>query len=162
MSRCRIGDGRKGLDQIADHLRVIGPEQADALAGKLRIGIYRGVEVTDAPGAPRPVVSQAFCSALPVAYGRVPQQHWAAFAQLVLDAAYEATMLEAVINARRGAANIVLLTSLGGGAFGNASEWIHAAIKRAVKKVPGFDLDVRLVSYGQPSVEVRELLKELA
>jgi hypothetical protein len=153
---------RQGLDPIAECLRAIGPKQAAALAGKLRIGIHRDVEVTDAPGAPRPVVSQAFCSALPVAYGRVPQQHWAAFAQLVLDAAYEATMLEAAINARRGAANIVLLTSLGGGAFGNASEWIHAAIKRGVKKVQGFELDVRLVSYGQPSVEVRELAKELA
>ena len=53
-------------------------------------------------------------------------------------------MLEAIINARRKAANIVLLTSLGGGAFGNAPEWIHAAIKRAVKKVQGFDLDARL------------------
>jgi hypothetical protein len=80
----------------------------------------------------------------------------------VLDAAYEATMLEAVINARRRAATIVLLTSLGGGAFGNAPEWIHAAIKRAVKKVQGFDLDVRLVSYGRPSVQARELVKELA
>ena len=95
---------------IAELLRDIGPKQADALAGKLHIGIHRDVEVTDAPGAPGPQVNQAFCSALPVAYGRVPQQHWAAFARLVLDAAYEATMLEAVINARRGAANIVLLT----------------------------------------------------
>jgi hypothetical protein len=102
---------RQGLNLIADHLRAIGPRLADALAGKLRVGIHRDVEVTDAPVTPGPVVSQAFCSALPVAYGRVPQQHWAAFAQLVLNAAYEATMLEAVINARRGKANIVLLTS---------------------------------------------------
>jgi hypothetical protein len=153
---------REGLDLIADYLRAIGPKQADALAGKLRIGIHRDVEVTDAAGAPRPVVCQAFCSALPVAYGLVPQQHWAAFAQLVLNSAYEATMQEAVINARRGAANIVLLTSLGGGAFGNAPEWIHAAIKHAMKKVQGFDLDVRLVTYGQPSVKLRELVKELA
>ena len=153
---------RQGLDLIADHLRAIGPDQADALAGKLRVGIHRDVEVTDAPGTPGPVVSQAFCSALPVAYGRVPQQHWAAFAQLVLDAAYEATMLEAVSNARRGASNIVLLTLLGGGAFGNAPEWIHSAIRRAVQKVRGFDLDVRLVSYGPPSADVRELVKGLA
>lgn len=152
---------RQGLDLIGDHLRAIDPKQADALAGKLRIGIHRDVEVTDASGAPGPVVNQAFCSALPVAYGRVPPQHWAAFAQLVLDAAYEATMLEAVINTRRGASNIVLLTMLGGGAFGNAPEWVHAAIKRAVKKVKGFDLDVRLVSYGPPSAKVRELVSEL-
>lgn len=153
---------RQGLDLIADHLRAIGPKQADTLAGKLRIGIHRDVEVTDTPDASGPVISQAFCSALPVAYGRVPQQRWAAFAQLVLDAAYEATMLEGIINTRRGAANIVLLTSLGGGAFGNAPEWIHAAIKRAVKKVQGFDLDVRLVSYRQPSVEMLELVNEPA
>lgn len=60
---------RQGLDLIAGHLRAMGSEQADALAGKLRIGIHRDVEVTDVPDAPRPVVSQAFCSALPVAYG---------------------------------------------------------------------------------------------
>ena len=152
---------RHGLDRITEHLRTIGPEQADALAGQLRIGIHRDVEVTDAPGQPGPVVSQAFCSALPVAYGDVPQPHWAAFAQLVLDAAYEATMLEAVIHTRRGAANIVLLTLLGGGAFGNAPAWIHAAIKRAVRKVRGFDLDVRLVSYGQPSSQTQALVEEL-
>jgi hypothetical protein len=55
------------LDLIADHLRAIGPRQAEALAGKLRIGIHHDVAVTDAPAAPGPVVSQAFCSALPVA-----------------------------------------------------------------------------------------------
>lgn len=152
---------RQGLDLIAELLRDIGPKQADALAGKLRIGIHRDVEVTDAPSLPGPLVNQAFCSALPVAYGSAPQLRWAAFAQMVLDAAYEATMLEAVINARRGASNILLLTRLGGGAFGNASEWIHTAIKRAVKKVGDFDLDVRLVSYGEPSIEVRELVKKL-
>src|SRR4051812_34098705 len=55
----------QGLDLISDHLHAIGPKQVDALAGKLRIGIHRDVEVTDAPSPPRPVVSQAFCSALP-------------------------------------------------------------------------------------------------
>lgn len=130
---------RQGLDLIAGHLQAIGPNHADALAGMLRVGIHRDVEVTDAAVASGPVVSQAFCSALPVAYGRVPQQHWAAFGQLVLDAAYEATMLEAVSNTRRGASNIVLLTMLGGGAFGNAPEWIHAAIRRSVQKVQDFD-----------------------
>jgi len=152
---------REGLDLIADHLRAIGPKQADTLAGKLRIGIHRDVEVTVTSSTPGPQVSQAFCSALPVAYGNVPPQHWAPFAQLVLDAAYEATMLEAVLNARRGVSNVVLLTMLGGGAFGNSPAWIHAAIRLAMKKVAAFDLDVRLVSYGQPSVEVRELVKGL-
>lgn len=59
---------RTGLDAIAEHLSVLQPEQLDILRGKLRIGIHRDVEVTDAPGERRPLVSQAFCSALPVAY----------------------------------------------------------------------------------------------
>jgi hypothetical protein len=80
--------------------------------------VHRDVEVTDAASQHRPLVSQAFCSALPVAYTRVPPSHWEAFASLVLQAAYEATMLAAVLNARRGASNTVLLTQLGGGAFG--------------------------------------------
>jgi hypothetical protein len=143
------------LDLIANHLRAASPEQLDALAARLRIGIHRDVEVTDG-AAPGQQVSQAFCSALPVAYGRMPQQHWTEFAQLVLDAAYEATLCEAVLNARRGASNIVLLTLLGGGAFGNAAEWIYLAIERALKKARGFDLDVRLVSYGAPSAQLRQ------
>jgi hypothetical protein len=151
---------RAGLDLIAEHLRAIGPEAADQLAGKLRIGLHVDVEATEG-ALPGPLVSQAFCSALPVAYGRVPQQHWAAFAQLVLDAAYEATMLQAVLNTRRGGSNVVLLTLLGGGAFGNDTAWIHAAIKRAMKKIAGFDLEVRLVSYGAPSEELRALVKAL-
>ena len=151
-----------GLDLIADHLTRIGPEQRDALTGKLRIGMHVDVEVTDALTAPGPLVSQAFCSALPVAYGQVPQEYWQSFAQLVLDAAYEATLLQGVLNARRGASNVVLLTLLGGGAFGNATAWIHDAIRRSVRRVASFDLDVRIVSYGVPSADLCVLAKALA
>lgn len=152
---------RSELDLIADYLCAIGSEQADALAGRLRIGLHVDAEVTEGD-PPGPLVSQAFCSALPVAYSQVPQQHWAAFAQLVLDAAYEATLLQGVVNARRGASNIVLLTLLGGGAFGNPLSWIHTAIKRAVQRVGEFDLDIRIVSYGPPSTQTRALVRELA
>src|SRR5712691_363585 len=38
---------------------------------------------------------------------------------------YEATMLAAALNKQRGASNVVLLTLLGGGAFGNEAEWIN-------------------------------------
>lgn len=149
-----------GLEAITQHLQAIGPEQIDALAGQLRIGIHRNVEVTDAPELPGPLVSQIFCSALPVAYGQVPREHWAAFAQLVLDAAYEATLLEGVLNARRGSSKIVLLTLLGGGAFGNDEAWILAAMKRALAKFSGFALDVRVVSYGTPPEGLRRLIAE--
>ena len=92
---------RAGLDAIADHLGALQQEQVDILHGKLCIGVHRDVEVTDAAGEHRPLVSQAFCSALPVAYTRVSPSYWEAFASLVLQAAYEATMSAAVLNARR-------------------------------------------------------------
>jgi hypothetical protein len=104
------------------------------------------------------VVSQAFYSALPVAYyGHVPKPLWAPLASLVLEAAYEATMLAAVLNAQRGALNIILLTLLGGGAFGNDADWIHAAMRRALQIMTGFGLDVRLVSYRSPSRAILQM-----
>jgi hypothetical protein len=121
------------------------------LRSRLRIGLHWNVEATDA-GRPFPVVSQAFCSALPVAYSQHESRHWARFACLVLEAAYEATLWAAALNAQRGGgSNIVLLTSLGGGAFGNDEGWIEAGLVRALKLASGFDLDVRLVSYDAPS-----------
>ena len=153
---------RAGLDAITQHLLALRPEQVDILRGKLCIGVHSDVEVTDAAGERRPLVSQAFCSALPVAYTRVPSPHWKLFASLILDAAYEATMLAAVLNARRGGSNVVLLTLLGGGAFGNEDDWIYAAIRRALKMMSGFGLDVRLVSYGTPSREILRIAKDFA
>ena len=60
-----------------------------------------------------------------------------------MEAAHEATMLAAVLNKKRGASNVVLLTFLGGGAFGNADEWITSAIGRAPKIMSEFELDVK-------------------
>ncbi len=152
--------GRAGLDAIADHLGKLEPEQVDILRGKMCIGVHRDVEVTDAAGQHRPLVSQAFCSALPVAYTRVPHSHWEAFASLVLQAAYEATMLAAALNAKRDASKVVLLTELGGGAFGNHPDWIHAAMRRALEMMLGFAIDVRLVSYRSPSRAILQMTKD--
>jgi hypothetical protein len=151
---------RAGLDAIAEYLGKLQPEQIDSLRGKLSIGVHRDVEVSDAKAQHRPLVSQAFCSALPVAYTRVPPSHWEAFASLVLQSAYEATMLAAVLNARRGASNVVLLTQLGGGAFGNHDNWIHAAMRRSLDMMSGFALDVRLVSHGTPSPAMLQIAEK--
>jgi hypothetical protein len=118
--------------------------------------------VTDTSGGQGPVVSQIFCSGLPVAYTNVPAHHWRAFAIFVLEAAYEATMWAAALNARRGASNIVLLTLLGGGAFGNESDWILDAMRRSLRAVSSFDIDARIVSYGAPSREILDLAQEFA
>ena len=119
------------------------------------------MEVTDAEGKRRPLVSQAFCSALPAAYYRnVPVPHWEAFGSLVLQAAYEATMAAAVLNARRGISNVVLLTELGAGAFGNDLAWVHAAMRRALEMMSEFALDVKLVSCRSPSRGLLQLAKD--
>ncbi|MBR0852389.1 hypothetical protein JQ543_31985 [Bradyrhizobium diazoefficiens] len=151
---------RAGLDAITKHLDGMQPGQFDRLRGRLRVGVHSDVEVTDAEGAHLPRVSQVFCSALPVAYSGVPSVHWKSFASLVLEAAYEATLLAAVMNKQRGMSNVVLLTRLGGGAFGNEDEWIDAAIRRALTTMSRFDLDVRLVSYREPTRETRQLVED--
>ncbi|WP_342163477.1 hypothetical protein [Methylobacterium sp. SD21] len=95
---------------------------------------------------------------MPVAYAGLPVASWAPFARLVLDAAYEGTLLAGVLNAVRGASNRVLLTRLGGGAFGNADAWIDAAMQRALRLMDDCDLDVMVVSYGPPAPGLRALI----
>ena len=149
-----------GLAAINKHLGTASPEQLDTLRGKLCIGMHWDVEVTDTNEKLRQTVSQAFCSAMPVAYTDIPSDQWKPFASLVLEAAYEATLLAAVLNAQRGSSNVVLLTLLGGGAFGNQADWIHSAIRRALNLMAGLALDVRIVSYAEPSRAVRELARQ--
>jgi hypothetical protein len=151
-----------GLEAISAYLAKLGPDDLDALRAKLRIGVQTDVEVTDAPSERRPFVSQAFCSALPVAYSQVPARYWQAFASLILEAAYEATMWSAVLNATRGASNVVLLTFLGGGAFGNDDEWILSAMRRGFEQVSAFELDARIVCYRAPPRTVLTLVEDFA
>lgn len=49
------------------------------------------------------------------------------------------------------------ITLLGGGAFGNAPDWILAALQRALHLHRGADLDVAVVSYGSSNPRVQEL-----
>jgi hypothetical protein len=152
---------QSGLDAISEHIQSSPRDAIEALRGKLRIGLHEDIDVTDA-SRPFPMVSQAFCSALPVAYSRVPAARWQTFASIVLEAGYEATMWAAVLNAQRGNSNILLLTSLGGGAFGNSESWISAALRRALKMMESFGLDVRLVSYGSPSPAMTRIAEDFS
>jgi hypothetical protein len=141
----------EGLQAIDAQLASSTPDEIDALRSRLRIGIHRDVEVTDAAGPVRPVVSQAFCSALPVSYARLgPAAPWPRFGRLVLEAAYEATLLAGMLNARRTGNRIVLLTRLGGGAFGNDGGWIDGAMERAFDLAAASGLDVRIVCRDAP------------
>ena len=142
-----------GLDAIEQRLRALDTLEIDKLRGLLRVGLHWDVEVTTSRTAGL-YVSQAFCSALPVSYSTIPPERWTSFATLVLEAAYEATLWAAVLNAQRTPSNVVYLTRLCGGAFGNETSWIQSALRRALTIVEGFGLDVRLVSYGKPDREV--------
>ena len=117
------------------------------------------VEVTGA-GRSDLRVSQAFCAALPVKYTRIAADHWKPFATLLLDAAYEATVWAAIVNAHRSSSNRVYLTQVGAGAFGNDAAWIHAAMWRALNLVRGIALDVRLVSRHHPTPALQHLQRE--
>lgn len=152
----------EGLRAIAAALETADTHQMDALRAKLRIAVHADVEVTDGTDHPGPFVSQAFCSALPVTYTNVTRELWRPFATLVLEAAYEATLLAALENAQRGGTNIVLLTLLGGGVFGNDSRWIHAAMFYALDLMRDRDLDVRVVCYGAASASTLNLVDAFA
>lgn len=148
-----------GLAEISERLRAADEPERDSLLGQLRIGLQLNAEVTLEGASHR--VSQAYCSALPVAYGRQPIDQWAEFARLVLDAAYEATLAAAVANAARTGNRVVYLTLLGGGVFGNRDQWIMSAIERAFQTYQTHGLDIRIVSYGCSKPVVTELVNHL-
>ncbi|MCY4646762.1 MAG: hypothetical protein OXE73_07810 [Gammaproteobacteria bacterium] len=80
----------------------------DALRAALRIGIHRDVEVTRSRS--HHLVSQSLCSALPLSYSSASSLEWESFARLILEAAYEGTLLAAVENAGRNPGAPVYLT----------------------------------------------------
>jgi hypothetical protein len=148
----------QGLTAIARKLDALDESGVDELRDRLRIGIHAGVQVADVDD--EQLVSQAFCSALPVSYTAIPAERWRAFATLVLEGAYEATLWAAVINASTSGSNMVFVTQLGGGAFGNERTWIHHALRRALRKGIGLGLDVRVVSYGKVDPTLEHLAAE--
>jgi len=149
--------GEAGLRSIDDVLAESSESELDDLRSRLRIGLHVDVEVTDDAAPPKQLVSQAYCSALPVSYNHPAPDRWRRFATVVLEAAYEATLLARVLTARRGGSNIVLLTRLGGGAFGNDEDWIDGALRRALALCEGCEIDIRLVSFRSPPTSMLEL-----
>jgi len=81
-------------------------------------------------------------------------------AQLVLEAAYEATLRAACIQQSEGRGSTVLLTRLGGGAFGNDDEWIDTALMRALRLTEWMGLDVWIVCYGTVDRRTRTIIAD--
>ena len=149
---------QSGLVEIGQRLRAAGEEELDKLRQLLRIGIQCNTQVT--LNDSKHLVSQAYCSALPVAYSYHSPNFWAEFARLILEASYEATICTAILNSIRNGNNRVFLTLLGGGAFGNQSDWIIGALQRALNLYRHVALDVAIVSYGSSKPYVQDLVHQ--
>lgn len=145
-----------GLFEISSRLKSMTEVERDELRQSLRIGIQWDTQVTISEC--EHLVSQAYCSALPVAYRPYSYNLWEEFAKLVLEASYEATFCAAIINSNRTGSKKLFLTLLGGGAFGNRYEWITAAIKRALMIYADYDLDITIVSFLESKPIVQELI----
>lgn len=149
---------RAGLLEISNRLQNSSENELDELRKLLRIGIQWNTQVT-LKGSSH-TVTQAYCSALPVAYSDHSQDiHWEGFARLVLEASYEATLCAALLNTLGTGCNKVFLTALGGGVFGNPTNWITNGIERALNLYKDSGLDVAIVSYGESRQWVRQLVE---
>ena len=147
----------EGLGEIKNKLSDAREVEIDNLRGLLRIGIQWDTEVT-IPNAGH-TVTQAYCSALPVGYSSHPQELWAEFARLILDATYEATFCAAALNSLKTGNNKMYLTLVGGGVFENKTEWILGAIHRSIELYKDVGLDVNIVSYGKSNENVKKLIQ---
>lgn len=138
---------RQGLEFINEHLDRLSESERDELRDSLRIGLHVDTQVT-LDGASH-VVSQVYCSAMPVSYSEHSTQRWAPFATLILEAAYEATICASIENGVRTGNHRLYLTLLGGGAFGNEITWILDSIQRAISLYADCGLEIAIVSYGR-------------
>ncbi|MBE9001828.1 hypothetical protein IQ274_27380 [Nostoc sp. LEGE 12447] len=147
-----------GLLEISNRLRAASESELDGLRELLRIGIQWSTQVT--LNDCKHTVSQAYCSALPVSYSRHSSNLWTEFARLVLEASYEATICTAILNSIRNGNNRLFLTLLGGGAFGNQTDWIIGGIQRALNLYKYADLDVAIVSYGSSKQYIQQFVNQ--
>ena len=97
-----------GLETLTREIEALSSVDYESLKGELAVGIQWDTQVTIAPR--RQIVSQIYCSALPVAYSTASATAWEAFGRLVLRATYEATFWAALRNRNRGGSNKLFLT----------------------------------------------------
>ena len=146
----------KGLKTISKLLASLNESEIDKIRENLKIGIQWNTEVT--LNNLKHLVSQSYCSALPVANSQHSHQLWEKFAVLILEASYEATICAAILNSSKTGNQNVYLTLLGGGAFGNEESWIISAIERALMRYRNIDLKVHIVSYRASNNQVKKLV----
>lgn len=148
-----------GLLTINKKIAKLNHTERESLKEKLKVGIQWNTEVTKS--TTRHNVSQIYCSALPVAYCSTESIYWEYFARVILEATYEATFYSALINLEKNKSNLVYLTLVGGGAFGNDECWILESIQKAIRKFKNTPLNVKIVSYGRSNSKLLDCLNEI-
>ncbi len=150
---------KDNLITVDNFLNSISQLEIEDLQKKLRVGIQKDTEVTIS--ASKQVVSQVYCSALPISYSSLPKNLWENFARLILDATYEATFYAALENYEETENEKLYLTLVGGGVFGNKLTWILDAIEKSILKFKNTPLDVKIVSYNTSNMEIQDFIKNL-
>lgn len=147
----------KQLIAINTTLSTLTTTEQSLLLNTIKIGVQYNSDVTIKNA--QHAVSQAYCSAMPVAYSSSQNPVlWQPLASLILQAAYQATLAAAVINASKTGKKTVYLTLLGGGVFGNKIDWIIKAIAQALDKYKNSGLRVNIVSFARSKPEVIKLI----
>ena len=149
---------QEGLLALNKMIADLSNEEREALKGKLKIGIQWNTEVTKSDS--RHQVTQVYCSALPVRYSNIESIYWESFARLILEATYEATLYSALQNFIDYGSNLVYLTLVGGGAFGNDQAWILESLESALNLFKKTPLDIRVVSYGQSNIALKHCMEQ--
>lgn len=144
-----------GLAQIEELLANSDEATLDLIRAKLQVGIQSDTQVTISES--NHLVTQVFCSGLPISYSDIPSSKWDYFPRLILDATYEATFHVALRNLATTGCNKLFLTLVGGGVFGNELEWILNSIARSLEMFASTELDVYVVSYRESKPEVKRL-----
>lgn len=150
---------KEGLLKINKELNWLTNTEKEELKGELKVGIQWNTEVTLEELSQ--LVSQVYCSALPVGYSQIESYYFENFARLILEATYEATLYIALENLKKTGCNKVFLTLVGGGVFQNELSWILDSIYKALIKFKNVPLDVKVVSYGGSNSYVQQLIQKL-
>lgn len=161
-----------GVQRLAKHIRALSTHERMDLKNHLRVGLLEGTQVVGLGlkgNNPDHVVTHVLASALSLSApspfpadfsNRASVQTWEPFARLILEGAYEFTLMTAANLFRQGRCTAdVFVTLLGGGAFGNPVPWILDALESALRRVQHVPLRVHLVLFRQaPCARMQQLV----
>lgn len=150
---------QNGLLSINKKIAQLNDDEREKLKGKLKTGIQWNTEVTVSETKHK--VSQIYCSALPVSYSYIESFYWESFTRVILEALYESTLYAGLLNMQNNNSNLVYLTLVGGGAFGNEEYWILESLQKAIEKFKNIPLDIKIVSYIESNLNLKKYIKNM-